>query len=429
MSELDRNISSALSQKSKTNNKKPVQSESQLISSLNQAFQDKKKTEAPRIAVSGKEMERELDYKLNQMAEAPDEGDFETDTKADAIDRKTFDRKSSLETDTKVSVADVRQNVLKEKNIPSFEKQDTVNSVFIKDMSSTLSNDDSLKREKAQRETVPYRHNHSGENSSYRASGGGNSVLGFMLTIFLIVSGITGSLLFCLSSEKMIDLAMKQSGCAASFETDFWDMLNERMARQGRVFDFTSEAVPDGQIVFDLKKGLSDVLKTGSYDLKTVKTESHVLAYVEENGGSLEADEVQAVGQEFLSFYQEKMDDFLSFFSIIGNGLFKNTLLLIFAFSVAICLILFLIMRRNSGWSGHMIAEKVSFGISALLLSAASAGFLITGVTGKLELASKSVEILCRGFFTLFLMTLIAVAAGYFITMLSLMIAAAGDPS
>ena len=381
MSDYERQIEEALARKARESerNRKKVQSEAGLMSSLKDAF-----------AETGTAPEPE---KKNAGA-----GDLES------LLAESTRKRSSRETDGSRAFAEAVNDSLKREMAASrpvkaeAEKKDETVPEELGQTAEKMGLASALKREtpveipdsilNEEEPKKPMRfHRSDDEERTVIRRDPGSFVLAVLLTLFLTAAGIGASLFYTLYTFLPMANAVNNSSCAEVFEGDYIAGLNTLAEEENLNIAFTREVLVGGQAVRDIKNSLKAVYSSSSYQPDTERIGRKISAYAEEAGVGVADGFTGKAGELYSSILAETSDS-----SWVGQtGSLRTVLLLIAAAGTAASVVLLIILGKR-GKAGSL--ARFSFAGAALLIELLSVLVMVTGVFRRYNAAYAYITVL-----------------------------------
>ncbi len=386
MSEYERQVEEALAKKSREFDsvRKTVQSEQQLISSLNQVFNENSREvyhadDSFPDGVPKKTLEEKLaESSLKKEAAAPKRMDLEREL-ADTSKPKpairqpedTLARELSRVRERQQDEAQHPQESPLEAFQPETERRETGEAAPVSAPEPVREEAFRYRGEPDDRERTPRK--------------GASAVLAALLAVLLTAAAISGGLFYSLFTYQPMADAVNRSSCAVVFENDFLTGLNALAAEEGSGVIFTKDVLVGGQVILDIKDSLRAAYNEGSFepDCGTLIGQIEAAA-----AGSPDAAALAAKGGEYYAGMVAAAPDA----SLFGQtGSLRLILLVILTASVLGSIILLLIISRRKGSGGFV---KFSFAGSALLLEVFAVLVMATGIFRRYSAAYTYIAVL-----------------------------------
>ena len=381
MSDYERQIEEALARKARESerNRKKVQSEARLMSSLKDAF-----------AETG-------------TAPEPDRKSLSTENLESLLAESTKKR-SSRETDGSRAFAEAVNDSLKREMAASrpvkteTEKQEETVPEELGQTAEKMGLASALKREtpveipdsilNEEEPKKPMRfHRSDDEERTVIRRDPGSFVLAVLLTLFLAAAGIGGSLFYTLYTFLPMANAVNNSSCAEVFEGDYIAGLNSLAEEENLNIAFTREVLVGGQAVRDIKGSLKAAYSGSSYQPDTERIGGKISAYAGAAGVGLTDGFTGKALELYSSILAETTDS-----SWVGQtGVLRTVLLLIAAAGTAASVVLLVFLGRR-GTAGSL--TRFSFAGAALLIELLSVLVMVTGVFRRYNAAYAYITVL-----------------------------------
>ncbi len=388
MSEYERQVEEALARKSRESveSRKKIQSEAQLINSLDRAFSEG--------GVKNKK----------PAAAGPAAGTAETAGTADKALEKQLAEVSGRKEEIRMLNRELEKELARSKQKEvSGEKSENVLDKGLKDAGSRLKDEQAQPRQAAEKESwldldkagaaaAPsekasaeiLRYRSSDEHTQSSSGGVRTVVLAVLLAILLAAAGISGGLYYALFTYKPMEDAVNSSACAAALENDFLAAMNSGSGADDG-FVFTKDMLVGGQAIRDIKSSLEAAYSGGSFTPDCGKMSERIAAGA---AGSGDADALAAKAAEYYSGMIGAAPE-ATWFGQTGSLRLIFLVVLTAGLLGAFVLILFLMRQRRGG-----SAAGFAFAGAALLLEVLAIVVMATGTFRRYSAAYSYIAVL-----------------------------------
>ena len=380
MSDYERQIEEALARKARESerNRKKVQSEAGLMSSLKEAFSETGTASEPdRKSLSTENLESLLaESTRKSSSREPDGSRAFAEAVNDSLKREmAASRPVKTETEKQEETVPEELGQTAEKmGLASALKRETPVDI-----------PDSILNEEEPKKPVRFQRRDEERTESRRDPGA--VVLAVLLTLFLTAAGIGASLFYTLYTFLPMANAVNNSSCAEVFEGDYIAGLNSLAEEENLNIAFTREVLVGGQAVRDIKDSLKAVYSGSSYQPDTERIGGKISAYAEEAGVRIADGFTGKAGELYSSILAETPDS-----SWVGQtGALRIILLLIAAGGVLASIVLLVLLGRR-GTTGSL--TRFSFAGAALLIELLSVLVMVTGVFRRYNAAYAYITVL-----------------------------------
>ncbi len=370
MSEYERQVEEALARKSRESKEvhKRVQSEAQLINSLDRLFSEKSaRNKAEKAAESspaaeavGKSLEEQLAESSQKKEEVRNlDRELEQGLSGDVKKAIPAEKPETVPAQELQDAGDRLKNVQDENRQPE-------NTEAWLDLNKAK--EEAASPQESSEEVLRYHESRErGHSSSGRA---GNVVLALLLAVLLAAAGISGGLYYALFTYKPMADAVNSSACASVLEEDFLAAMNSESGASGGL-TFTRDMLVGGQAIRDIKSSLEAVYNGGSFSPDCGKMSEKI---AESAAGSGDADALAAKAAECYTGMIEAAPE-ATWFGQTGSLRLILLVVLTAGLLGSVIVILFL-MRRRRGSS----AAGFAFAGAALLLEILAIAVMVTGI-------------------------------------------------
>ena len=381
MSDYERQIEEALARKARESerNRKKVQSEAGLMSSLKEAFSETGTASEPEMNSSGMGNLESLlaESTRKSSSREPDSSRAFAEAVNDSLKREmAASRPVKTETEKKDETVPEELGQTAEKmGLVSALKRETPVEI-----------PDSILNEEEPKKPMRFHRSDDEERTESRRDPGA-VVLAVLLTLFLTAAGIGASLFYTLYTFLPMANAVNNSSCAEVFEGDYIAGLNTLAEEENLNIAFTREVLVGGQAVRDIKGSLKAAYSGSSYQPDTERIGGKISAYAGAAGVGLTDGFTGKALELYSSILAETTDS-----SWVGQtGVLRTVLLLIAAAGTAASVVLLVILGRR-GTAGSL--ARFSFAGAALLIELLSVLVMVTGVFRRYNAAYAYITVL-----------------------------------
>ena len=381
MSDYERQIEEALARKARESerNRKKVQSEAGLMSSLKEAFSETGTASEPEMNSSGMGNLESLlaESTRKSSSREPDSSRAFAEAVNDSLKREmAASRPVKTETEKKAEAVPEELGQTAEKmGLASALKRETPVEI-----------PDSILNEAEPKKPVRFHRSDDEERTVIRRDPG-SFVLAVLLTLFLTAAGIGASLFYTLYTFLPMANAVNNSSCAEVFEGDYIAGLNTLAEEENLNIAFTREVLVGGQAVRDIKGSLKAAYSGSSYQPDTERIGGKISAYAGAAGVGLTDGFTGKALELYSSILAETTDS-----SWVGQtGVLRTVLLLIAAAGTAASVVLLVFLGRR-GTAGSL--ARFSFAGAALLVELLSVLVMVTGVFRRYNAAYAYITVL-----------------------------------